>query len=435
MLAGRHVTARGLVGPIIRTETTPRYRAFFEALATGNEGTDEWRASRAGLVALRLLDVWRAGGWTDSGFAYERRAVESALAAAPEGLPECRLLATIVARVAESRHGRVAAPLVPPLFAYARALELRSAWAMATAVYAVIWEAYGVEDPIGFVDDEVAASVAQYLGACYRMLGDPLRSSEAYVAAGQLASARGDAVGVLRARLGQAKLCAARGNLPVAERQLQAIIADAADPMVSEVRAHAWHDLAEVAYRRGNSLDAINHAYEAWVATADAVERERVLTTLATLLLSAGHVDVAREANSLLAETATEPFVRWAARINLIEISAIERREIDFTRQRRALAEVDLPPALAGEYHFYVGLGHRAFDQPALAVASFDRAVAMAERHGLAELLLRAEAARLAEPRELVPREAGVPHTRPAGVARVAAAVHSARLLAVGTGV
>lgn len=417
------------MGPIIRTETTPRYRAFFEALATGNEETDSWCASRAGLVALRLLDVWRAGGWTDAGFAYERRAVESALAAAPAGLPECRLLATIVARVAESRRGRTTAPLVPPLFAYARALELRSAWAMAAAVYSVIWEAYGSDDPIGTVDDEVAASVAQYLGACYRMLGDSLRSSEAYVAAGQLAAARGDAVGVLRSRLGQAKLCATRGNLPVAERQLMSIIADATGALVSEVRAHAWHDLACVAHKRGNYLDGINHAYEAWIATADAVERERVLATLASLLLSAGYVDVSREANALLAETATEPFIRWSARVNLLEITAIERRELDFTRQRRALADIELPPVLAGEYHYYVGLGHQAFDQPSLAAASFDRAVAVAERHGLAELLLRAEAARTTRPRTVA-----APPTRPVGVTRVAEAVHSARLLAVAGG-
>jgi nuclear transport factor 2 (NTF2) superfamily protein len=418
------------VVPIIRTETIPRHRAFFEALAQGTEHTDAWRTEHAGLVTLRFLDSWREGGgswsgsWSDAAFHYERDAIESAIANVPEALAERRLLATIVERIVLARAGQTVS-FVPPLFAYARALDLRSAWAVAAAVYGVLWESFVARDRIGPVDEEVAQSVAQHLGNCHRMLGDHARASEGYAAAAALAGQRGDERATLHARLGQAKVFISQGYLHEAELRLVAIVGAATGLHLTEVRARAWHDLAGVAYRCGQMLAGIEYAYEAWQATEDAVERERVLITLASLLLNAGYPDVSRDANVLLAATAVEPVVRWGATINLIEIATIERREIDFARYRKTLGQVDLPPFLAGEFHFYVGRGHLAFDQPGLAAEAFGRAVMVAERHGLSELLMRARGQGPVQAPKVV-----APTPRPSAVRRVADALHNARLLA-----
>jgi hypothetical protein len=418
------------VVPIIRTETIPRHRAFFEALAQAEEHSDAWQTEHAGLVTLRFLDSWREGGggwsagWSDAAFAYEKDAVETAIAAVPQ-FAERRLLATIVERVALARTGKTVA-FVAPLFAYARALDLRSAWGLAAAVYGVLWESFVARDRIGPVDDDVAQSVAQHLGACQRMLGDHARASEAYAAAAALAARRGDERAMLDARLGQAKVLVRQGYLHEAETQLVAIVAAASGSHLTELRARAWHDLATVAVKSGQSLAGIEYAYEAWQATEDAVERERVLVTLAALLLNAGYQDVSREANSLLAVTAVEPYVRWLATVNLIEIATLERREIDFARLKKSLASVELPPFLLGEFHYYVGLGHLVFDQPGLASEAFGRAVAVAERHGLTELLGRANAQS-----PIRAPAAAVTSPRPPTVLRVAEALHSARLLAL----
>jgi tetratricopeptide (TPR) repeat protein len=418
------------VVPIIRTETIPRHRAFFEALAQADDQSDAWAAEHAGLVTLRFLDSWRVGGsawsgdWSDAAFAYERDAVESAIAAVPQALAERRLLATIAERVALARAGHSAA-FMPPLFAYARALDLRSAWALAASVYGILWESFVARDRIGPVDEEVAQSVAQHLGNCHRMLGDHERANQAFGAAIVLATRRGDERATLLARLGQAKVLVRQGYLQEAEQRLTWIVGVATGSHLAEVRARAWHDLATVAHSKGQSLSGIEYAYEAWQATEDAVERERVLITLASLLLNAGYPDVSREANALLATTAVEPVVRWGATINLIEIATTERREIDFARYRKALAAVELPAFLAGEFHFYVGRGHLAFDQPALAAEAFGRAVAVAERHGLAELLVRAR-----EQGPVVAPKVAATASRPSAVMRVADALHSARLLA-----
>jgi tetratricopeptide (TPR) repeat protein len=434
-----------MVLPTIDTDGALRHRAFFDVLASADEGSDVWRAARAGLVVLRLLDAWgdlrerhaslpvlRA---RERAFKYEVDAVQNAIADLPTNGAERRLLSTIVARIVAAHDGEDAR-MVAPLFAYARALHVRSAWAQAADVYAVVWEAHIGDSAIGPVDGDVGTAAALYLGVCYRTIGDAPRAAQAFRAAGALASARGDERGVLRARLGEAKISAGLGQLALAHERLVAIIAAATGADCTEVRAFAWHDLAVVASHLGHHDEAISYAHEAWTATIDAAERERVLVTLATLLLQAGYTDIAREANELLADTGREPVARWAATINLVEIATLERRELDFMRYRRALAGVGLPPQLATDFEYYVGQGHLAFGQPSLAAAAFDRAVTVAQRHGLAELLQRAEAARAAHSagRALAPPRSATRVPRPARVNRIAEAIHGARLLATASG-
>jgi hypothetical protein len=435
-----------MVLPTIDTNGTLRHRAFFEALATTEEASDTWRAARAGLVTLRLLDAWsevRHGGHASLGtlrarekaFKYEVDAVQNVVAELPAKGAERRLLSTIIARIVEAEDGE-SPRLVPPLFAYARALHLRSAWALAADVYAIVWDSYAGDCVIGEVDGDVATAVALYLGICYRTIGDAEHAVQAFRASGALANSRGDERGMLRAQLGETKVYAGRGDLPRAQEQLIDIIAAASGANCAEVRAFAWHDLAHVALQRGRFEEGIDAGYEALVSTGDPVERERVLVTLSSLLLLAGHPDVARDANALLAETGHEPVTRWAATINLIEIATIERRELDFMRHRRALVGAGLPPTLAAEFDYYVGQGHLAFGQPVLAAAAFDRAVTIAERHELAEILQRARTARDAvrAGHALAPPRRATAGPRPIGVTRVAEAIHGARLLAAVSG-
>src|SRR5579872_137400 len=171
-----------MVLPMIDTNETLRHRAFFEALATTEEASDVWRAARAGLVTLRLLDAWsefRHGGHASLGtlrarekaFKYEVDAVQNVVAELPAKGAERRLLSTIIARIVQAEDGE-SPRLVPPLFAYARALHLRSAWALAADVYAIVWDSYVGDCVIGEVDADVATAVALYLGICYRTIGD-----------------------------------------------------------------------------------------------------------------------------------------------------------------------------------------------------------------------------------------------------------------------
>jgi tetratricopeptide (TPR) repeat protein len=271
-----------------------------------------------------------------------------------------------------------------------------------------------------------------------RQLGDHARAADAYAVAERLGAAADNVYAVLMAQLGRAKLTVERGNLPAAEAACDAVIDAATRAGVLDVRAQACYERAHVAHRRGHYALAVSLAYEAWTETTDPAERDRVLTGLATSLADVGQREAARDANLLLAAQARDPSTRWVATINLLELAAQDGREVEFTRLRRALEDVDLPPMLAGHFHYYVAQGYQTFGQPARAGAEYDRAIAIATRHGLNELLMQAEGARgAAAARTAVPvppcRAAPTPPNDRA-VNSVAAAIRGARQLAGITG-
>jgi hypothetical protein len=52
-----------------------------------------------------------------------------------------------------------------------------------------------------------------------------------------------------------------------------------------------------------------------------------------------------------------------------------------------------LPPAFSANYHYYVGQAEATFGRHVRACKELERAIAMAEQHGLGELVIKAEAA------------------------------------------
>ena len=124
-------------------------------------------------------------------------------------------------------------------------------------------------------------------------------------------------------------------------------------------------------------------------------ERERVLADLAIALFGAGYFDLARSADRLLVATVHEPYLRWLVTINLIEIATIQRDKAEFHRLAQSLRTVVLPPILLANYHYYVGQGEAVFGRAERARQELERAVGLAEQHGLGEIIIKAEAALL----------------------------------------
>jgi tetratricopeptide (TPR) repeat protein len=405
-----------------------RYRAFFVTLGSVPEGAAEWRAAFAGLVTLRYIDAWAECGFSGSSLDAERDAVDEAIRAVPEDMPERRLLDQLVQASLREHEGSLTS-VAPLLMAYGRSLHQRSTWALAIAVYARV-RAAGAAGTDNRHDELLGAAAALRSGGCRRKLGDAKAAEADYRAALSLARKWDDEYLALRARTGLADLDADRGNLPAADLQLARVIADAVSERTREVRGLAWHDRALIAHRRGRITEAIDYAYEAWSAIDDPVARERVLGDLAVLALSAGYRDTARDANLVMLATAREPLVRWLATINLIEIATLDRREVDFTRLRRTLAGVALGPAIDAEYLYYSALGDLAFQRRPPAIEALRRVVEIAEQHRLGEVLFRAEAAlRQACDDAYEPRSEPSVAT-PDCLAHVSAALSNARTLA-----
>jgi tetratricopeptide (TPR) repeat protein len=278
------------------------------------------------------------------------------------------------------------------------------------------------------VDGELAASAALHSAQCYRALGERALAQDAYQRAAAVGRAWQAEYTVLTARVGLANLAADGGDLAAADDQLAVILADTETESTREVRAHAWHDRAAVAHRRGHKAESIEYAYEAWVATREPAIRERILRDLAAVALAAGYRDAARDASAVLATTAKKAWVRWLATINLMALATLDRLESEFTRLRRGLSEVPLPPVIEAEYLYSAALGDYAFGRRTAAVDGLRRAVTIARDHRLDQVLQRAESA-LATVRTGTAPPVHGPTATPERLARVSAALSNARMM------
>jgi tetratricopeptide (TPR) repeat protein len=364
-----------------------RHLAFFEALAELEETDAKWKSASAGLVVLRLFDDWMdQGPFPAGGNEWGVRAVRSAVEAVDVGNPTRLILAGIVDAIAE---GADRASLTPRLLAYARALHYGADWALSADVYhTVIAHAHPIEE-----SDSVIDANMQY-GYCARMLGKWDDAAIAYSQAGEIAVAIGDIVKVLRARVADAKLAIDRGNLPKAEEILDETIARASDPhgRLVEMRALALHERAAVAHLRGDYETAVRFAYEALDGMTNPAARDRVLSDIAAAFIELGVLSAARDALVVLAATAQEQYIRWAATVNLLEVAARERCEPVFEQYRRELSDVSLPVSLEASYYLTVGKGYAGFGRVESARAALGKAIDLSIKHKFYQINHEAEA-------------------------------------------
>lgn len=369
------------------TDRSLRHVAFFEALAGMDETRAEWRATSAGLVVLRLFDAWLdEGPAVVAADAWGLRAVRESVAIVDAGTPVRRILEGIVDAMEKARDVDIAG-VAPRLMAYGRALDFEGRWALARDVFrTLVQHAHPIDDA------DLAADANMQLGYCSRMLGDLAEAEAAYIRAGDVARNAGDVVKVLRATICDARVAADRGNFPGAESILDGAIADAGREGLTEVRATALHDRADVAHRRGDFELAIRLGYEALQGLSSPAARDRVLGDIAAAFQELGVRSAARDAYVLLAATAQEQYVRWTSTINLLEIATLDRCEPVFEQYRRELASAGLPPMLQAYFHLYVGRAYHAFGREGLARASYGRALAVAELHSFHKLTFDVEA-------------------------------------------
>jgi tetratricopeptide (TPR) repeat protein len=337
---------------------------------------------------LRLVDNWIAAGATKSRVdSWGVSAVREAIARVSETTPIRRMLGGIVDVIVSSTSVDLHT-LCPRLMAYGQALEYDDKWSLAADVYqTIVAHAHPVEDA-----DLVAAAYIQ-LAFCLRTLGDLDAAAAAYDCASRVALAAGDMIGVLRGRLGDVKVAIARGNMPQAESILEDTIASADLSGLPDIRSRALHERAYVAGLRGQHDRAIRYAYEALETSSTQRDRDRILSNIATAFQFLGLLDVARDAYLILATTAQEQYVRWTSELNLMELAAHQRAELQFDKYRRDLESADFTPLLRVTYLLHVGRGYHMLGNAESGIPYLQRAVEMAAKHGHNQLLFEAEAA------------------------------------------
>jgi tetratricopeptide (TPR) repeat protein len=301
-------------------------------------------------------------------------------------------------------------------------------WDEAIAAYRA---AIGAASP---TDRELLADANRHLGFCLRMAGRLGPAADAYAAAASVAHALRDLRRELLARIGSAIVVFYRGNLPAAADMLEAVVLEAESLTgmhreLVDVVARAKHDRATIAHDRGNPDAAVTDLYEAFHLYDDPAQRDRVLIDMARAFADLGLCDVARDALSLCRARAAGPAARIAATINLLDIAQREGDRPTFEYYTLALADEPLIPRHAAYYHLFVGEGLRRFGDTA-ATAAYERARDVAERHGLNEVMLRAEEALTTPALPSSTRARAARATFPPAVQRVAASIHAMHAVA-----
>jgi tetratricopeptide (TPR) repeat protein len=363
-----------------------KHLSYFEVLAGLEETDAEWNPTAAGLVTLRLVDNWQEYGAASmkkdvAGVS----AVRDVILKIGPGNSARSLLGDIVTAVMKAR-GIAMDGVTPCLVAYARVLDVAGHWLLASDVFGMIAE---YVDPVDDPDTVIEAHMRR--GYCFRMLGKWDLATEAYAEAGSLAAASEDLVMVVRARIGDAKIASDRGNLPLAEEILNDAIDRSGSPRLTEVRAIALQDRADVAHRKGEYQKAIRDGYEALEGLTQSILRDRALHDIASSFMELGVLSAARDAFLLLAATAEEQYVRWMSTINLMDIASRDLREEPFEMYAREMADAALPALLLAQYHICLGRGYRIFGQFDLAQSAMDRALEIATEHSLSQLIFKAE--------------------------------------------
>jgi tetratricopeptide (TPR) repeat protein len=365
-----------------------RHLAFFTELAALEDADLSWRAVTAGLVTLRLVDAWvEEGAKVVAADSWGVRSVRAAIEDMPEGMPARTLLAGVVDALTSARGGDLHA-VAPRMMAYARSLELDAHWALAADVYeTILSHVHPVEDA------DVAVNALLRRGHSLRELGDHASATAVFGTAAEVAQRSGDMVGVLRSRIGEAKILMARGNLPAADALLERTVADATDHALEEVRALATHDRSLVAHLRGQYDVAVRLAYDAMRHAGTEIERDRILGDLAGSFYMLGVKSAAQDAFLILAATAREQYQRWVATINLMELAAEQGVSIQFERYRQQLSSAKLPPLLQAQFELHVGRGYQTFGEFTTARTWLERAVQTASDHSFNQLVFEAESA------------------------------------------
>jgi tetratricopeptide (TPR) repeat protein len=375
-----------------------RHLPFFAELAA-REGEDpSWRSVTAGLVVLRLVDSWiEEGAAVVSADSWGVRSVRAAIEDMPSTVPARTILSGVVDALT-SAHGGDLHAVAPRLMAYARSLDLDANWALSSDVYeTVIAHAHPIED------SDVAVNALLRRAHCLRELGDLPAALAAYGTAGQVARANNDMMSDLRARIGEAKILAAKGNLPAADTILEAATAEATALELTEVRSIASHDRSYIAHLRGQYDAAVRFAYDAMRDCASERERDRILGDLAGSFYMLGLKSAARDAFLIIASTAREQYMRWTATINLMELAAEEGVSIQFERYRQQLSSESLPPMLQAQFELHVGRGYQSFGEYDAARPWLERAVRTASAHSYNQLAFAAEESLARKPQPVTP--------------------------------
>jgi hypothetical protein len=366
--------------------------AFFEAAGEQTEAQPAYRAAVAGLLAMRLVDRWVLAGAGDRPPTLrELEAVRRAIEYVDDS-PIREILRSLDAALTTS-WGQLARHVPVVLAAYAGILRKEGEFACAADVYSSVATVAPLCD-----GKELVPPAYLDMAYCFRQIGGRLVEAErAYRRAGAIANLQGDEYNALLSRIGVANVHSDRGNLPMAQETLDALIQEISrrpspiDGPLKDVLARARHDRGVVAYRRKDYQASAAFIHAAINDYADEMRRIGALCDLGTAMVDLGLYTAAHNAYLVAYRTADDQYWHSIAGLNLMRLAFMRDQETVFERYRQELA-IPLPAMQEAAYYQLVGEGLHRFGRDEAAREALTRAVDIATRYQLNQRRLDSEA-------------------------------------------
>ncbi|MEP6571073.1 MAG: hypothetical protein ABJD11_00190 [Gemmatimonadota bacterium] len=274
------------------------------------------------------------------------------------------------------------------LMAYAYFLEHESRMSEALEVLANVGQCYA-----GDIPAPESTSLALFVARLNRMLARWDSANDAYRAAEEAAVHSGDPSGALLSRLGRAKVMSGQGSLVNARREIERIITAGTASGLRDVVGRASQDLGAVLGQQGLMLESLQAQFQAFEYTDDESARCRILGDLGVLLRELGATAAAQQAFAIVLKSRSSFAVRQNAQLELMDIESSQGNRVAFERRRQEVenAADRMPPSMAVDYHYKLGIGFARFGQMARARRSLADALRLAEAHALNEWYFRVE--------------------------------------------
>lgn len=239
------------------------------------------------------------------------------------------------------------------------------------------------------------ATTALFAGRLNRLLARWSCATTCYAAAESAAQVVGDAVTVLRSRLGRAAVMRGQGNLPLAHSGVLEVVEEARKLGLRDVQALAYADLGSVCANQGLRVEAVRANYQAFMHSEDILQRMRVLGDLGVCLLEIGAYEPARLAFEIVVSSNTSFLVRTNAVLELMNLEAAVGNQMAFERRRAQAGDAcgRMTPSMAADFHYKAGTGLARFGRVARARDIFTAGLKLAEAHQLNVWYFRLEQA------------------------------------------
>ena len=368
------------------------HEAFLDRARTEREQgrEDSSRIALAAYLMARVIERIPGGNSSEEeqeSFKWQLDSARRYIAELPADTSEVSHLSGIIEAAALPEGSRTSA-VRTSLMAYCYFLEHEGRFEEALEVLADATRTFGTAIP-----ESEFTKVGLLSGRLNRMLAQWEAANRAYRAAAEAAAAEGDRQGVFLSRLGRANVLRGQGNLTAARVLIEQVIEEAGQAGLPEIQGRGYSDLGAVLSVQGLVLESLQAQHEALEHTRDEPMRCRILGDLGITLRDMGAHQPARQAFELVAASRSSFVVRANAVIELMDLESGLGNRVAFERRRlAAMAFAErMPPSMAVDYHFKVGVGLMRFGQAHRAERSLLDALRLAEHHGLNEWFFRVE--------------------------------------------